>query len=533
MTHFSLEQRLLALTEAGAAPTFKGIRRGIEKESLRITLSGQLAQTPHPRALGSTLTHPYITTDYSEALLELITPASSDPAAPLAWLDRLHRFVYHTLDAQDELIWNSSMPCPLGDDNDIPVANYGTSNVGRMKHIYRIGLGHRYGRRMQTIAGIHYNFSFPENFWALYQDMLQGKSENRQPLQDFISEHYFGLLRNFQRHVWLLVYLFGASPAVCANFLGDRPHQLLERMDHTLGRPFATSLRMSDLGYQNNAQSSLQVSLDNLESYVSTLTYAISTPEPAYQQIGVRDAHGNYRQLNPNILQIENEFYSSIRPKRVTQRNERPTLALQRRGVEYIEMRVLDLNPLLPVGIGQEDCRFLDIFATYCLLEPSPHLSHCDTNAAKQNMRQVVYDGRHPDLKLWRCNEIVTFKSWARELCDRMVGIAELFDTAYGGDSYQRSLAMQRAKIEDPSLTPSAQVLDAIQREQGLFNFAMRQARENREFFKEPPTPSDIAFFNQAATDSLAAQAVLEADTSTPFEAYLASYFQGLHTLTK
>jgi len=243
-----LEQRIHALLDSDAAATLAGIRRGIEKESLRISTDGTLAQTPHPAALGSALTHPYITTDYSEALLEFITPPSTELHKPLEFLEQLHRYVYSHIG--DEVLWVNSMPCMIRNDADVPVAQYGSSNVGRMKSVYREGLGHRYGRKMQTIAGIHYNFSYPEEFWKLNQ-VLEGESG---PLQDYISKRYFDLTRNFQRYSWLLVYLFGASPALCKSFLAGREHQL-DTFDHTLFKPNATSLRMSDLGYQNNAQS--------------------------------------------------------------------------------------------------------------------------------------------------------------------------------------------------------------------------------------------------------------------------------------
>lgn len=526
MTQTKLTQRIAALDKAGAAASLKKIRRGIEKESLRVDAHGQLAQTTHPKALGSALTHPFITTDYSESLLELITPASTDIQAPLDWLERLHRHIYQQLTPAQELIWNSSMPCPLGDDSSIPIARYGSSNGGRMKHIYRQGLGHRYGRHMQTIAGIHYNFSFPTEFW----DILQSLEGDARPSQAFISDRYFGLVRNFQRHAWLLLYLFGASPALCADFLNERPNPLLERHGDTLLRPYATSLRMSDLGYQNNVQSGLQVSVDDLDSYIDTLTYAISTTEPSYQQLGVCDGAGNYRQLNANILQIENEFYSSIRPKRNTQANERPTLALNRRGVEYIEMRVLDLNPLEPLGIDAASCRFLDIFATFCLLEASPSLSHCDINASKQNIRQVAYDGRRPGLELWNCGEGIGFSDWACQLCERMAPIAELLDSSDGGNAYATSLAAQLAKIRDPGLTPSAQI-EAEVRKQGFFGFAMQQAHQAQAHFATPPTASEQDFFATEARNSLATQHRLEAD-STSFEDYLADYFQGIASVT-
>jgi glutamate--cysteine ligase len=516
-----LNRRLQALIDANAAPTLRDIRRGIEKESLRITPRGTLAQTPHPPALGSALTHPHITTDYSEALLEFITPATTGISTPLVFLDQVHRYTYSQLG--DELLWVNSMPCRVDNDDDVPVAYYGTSNIGRMKHIYRLGLGHRYGRRMQTIAGIHYNFSWPESFWEIHQQ-AEG---NQQPLQDYISSRYFDLLRNFHRYSWLLVYLFGASPAVCASFLKGRDHQLLKRFDHSLFRPGATSLRMSDLGYQNNAQSSLHISYNDIDSYVRTLNHAIHTPEPSYEEIGVC-VDGEYRQLNANILQIENEYYSSIRPKRTIRKGERPTQALQRAGVEYIEVRVLDLDPFEPVGINEDTMRFIDLFASFCLLERSPMVEACDQIAAKQNLRQTVYNGRDSNAKLCRAGRQTTLQQWSEELLDKLEGLAELYDQAEGTTRYRDSLTLQRNKVRDPALTTSARVLEIMSREKlGFFDFALRQAELHREqFLKRPLEPAGQTKFAEMAKKSLVEQAAREAEPQQPFAEFLADYFR-------
>lgn len=516
-----LEQRIRALLDSDAAATLAGIRRGIEKESLRITTDGTLAQTPHPQALGSALTHPYITTDYSEALLEFITPATTELHKPLEFLEQLHRYVYSHIG--DEVLWVNSMPCMISKDNDVPVAQYGSSNVGRMKTVYREGLGHRYGRKMQTIAGIHYNFSYPEEFWKLNQ-VLEGDSA---PLQEYISRRYFDLTRNFQRYSWLLVYLFGASPALCKSFLAGREHQL-DTFDHTLFKPHATSLRMSDLGYQNNAQSSLAISYNNLDEYVQSLTHAIKTPEPAYEKIGVLDAAGQYQQLNANILQIENEYYSSIRPKRTINKGERPTTALQKRGVEYIEIRALDLNPFEPVGINQQEIRFLDLFATYCLLRESPLLEKCDLNASKDNLRQVVYNGRDTSIALNNWGKSISFGEWASEKLEQMQPIAELFDRAHGGNNYANALARQQEKVRTPDATPSAQIMEKLEsREQSFFQFAMNQALAHRDHFLSRQRCDDTnTRLETLAAQSLTEQKAWEAVNEPPFADYLADYFR-------
>ncbi|MFO0490191.1 MAG: glutamate--cysteine ligase, partial [Curvibacter sp.] len=328
-----------------------GIRRGIEKESLRALPDGVLALTPHPAALGSALTHPHITTDYSESQLELITGVHAGVQDCLDELTEVHQYTHRTLrEAGDEMLWVSSMPCGLPTDETIPLGRYGSSNIGRAKSVYRMGLGHRYGRRMQTISGIHYNWSLP----------------------GLDNQGYFALIRNFRRHAFLLLYLFGASPAVCGSFVEGRDHALQLLDGKTLYMPHGTSLRMGRLGYQSEAQASLAVSYNSLEGYAASLHDALTRPWPAYEALGVLNPGGDYIQLATSLLQIENEFYGTIRPKRTIFQGERPLHALRERGVEYVEVRLMDLDPFEPVGINAQTMRFLDVFLLHCLQTASP-----------------------------------------------------------------------------------------------------------------------------------------------------------------
>lgn len=516
-----LRKRLNALVENQAVPTLANMRRGLEKESLRITERGYLAQTPHPKALGSALTHPYITTDYSEALLEFITPPTESLSEPLDLLEQLHRYTYQHIG--EELLWVNSMPCIMTDDDGIPLGEYGTSNSGRMKNVYRMGLGNRYGRRMQTIAGVHYNVSYSKEFWRRHQAAEQDNSE----LQTFISCRYFDLTRNFQRYSWLINYLFGASPAVCATFLDGRDHQLINLSRGTLYQPYATSLRMSDLGYQNNAQSALSISYNNLDEYVRDLTKAINTPEPLYEEIGVL-VDGEYQQLNANILQIENEYYSSVRPKQTARSGERPTQALAKRGVEYVEIRTIDLNPFEPLGLNEEQMRFLDMFATYCLLSDSPQLDASVLKAAKDNFRKVVYQGRNTSIELCNFGTPTTLKDWATELLDDLDAIAELFDQAHNSTAYRKAVQAQRNKVNNPELTPSARILQQLDdKQQSFFEFAMEKAKEHQDFFLAEPTEEKTAQqLATLATESLQEQIEIENTDSISFEEFLANYYR-------
>src|SRR5882724_4558599 len=317
------ERHLSALVNGGEPQILQGGRKGVEKESLRVLPHGHLAATAHPPLLGSALTNEHITTDFSEALIELVTPAFTQSWELLQYLLDLHQFVYRHL--KDELLWATSMPCAISGDDAIPLAQYGTSNVGRMKTIYRNGLGMRYGRMMQAISGVHFNYSFPARFWEAYGALR----ESHDTSQNFVSASYFDLLRNYRRFGWIVLYLFGVSPVVCKSFLRGRDAQLQDFTNNTAYEPYATSLRMSDVGYRNRNQSGLNVSVNSLDEYVRDLTRAISTVHPPYEALGVKDANGEYQQLNANILQIENEYYSFIRPKRVARSGERPTKALR------------------------------------------------------------------------------------------------------------------------------------------------------------------------------------------------------------
>ena len=504
---------------SGQAQVLRGITRGYERECLRVDASGKLAATPHPLPLGSKLTHPWITTDYSEALLEFITPPSQDAAFPLAFLRELHRFSASHLGT--ELMWAGSMPCRLGADADIPIADYGRSNAARFKAVYREGLGLRYGRHMQTIAGAHYNWSLPDAFWAALKDLCPPV----RPELDFVSERYFGLIRNFLRYGWLIPYLFGASPALCESFLQGRKSELLTLVPGTLYGPDATSLRMSDLGYQNRAQASLQVSFNSLAEYTQALESAIRTPDPFYEALGVREG-GHWKQLNANLLQIENEFYAGIRPKRVGQHGERPAKALQTYGVEYVEVRLFDLNPSIDIGIAPEQSCFADMFLLMCLFRDSPPISSREQAENDENKRRVVNHGRAPDLQLLAHNREQAMRPLAHTLFDDMLPFAEMLDSAYSGTQYADTLRLLRQRIDHPELTPSAQVLDGIRHAGGFANYSLALARQHHaQLLAQPLEGATLARFEASVQDSFARQQQLEAAEQGSFEQFVAQYY--------
>ena len=518
-----LSRRLALLDDdAHRALLGQGLR-GIERETLRVQPDGKLARTPHPASLGSALTHAQITTDYAEALLEFITPAENDIGITLHKLDAIHRFAYTRLG--DEMLWSESMPCELPPEEEIEIGYYGTSNIGMLKHVYRRGLALRYGKAMQCIAGIHYNYSLPEQMWELFSHDQGIVEERRCGMRDFQSESYIATIRNFRRYSWLLMYLFGASPALSKDFLRGREHNLETLSDDTLYLPYATSLRMSDLGYQNDAQSGLTPHENSLESYVRTLMDAVNRPYPPYAALGTMQ-DGEWVQLSTNVLQIENEYYSTIRPKRVIKTGERPVQALCKRGVQYIEVRCLDVDPFEPVGISIETGRFMDAFLLFCALDESPLIDEAESRIHARNFARTVKEGRKPGLTLTREGAEVALKDWAGELLERIAPVARLLDDQHNeGGVHAATMAAQQAKIDNPALTPSARVLDDIHALGSSAAFGLRQSELHAAYFRESPLlPAEEAMFVEMAADSLAEQARIEQNQSGSFDDFVAAY---------
>ncbi len=498
----TLRDRLAALTP----DRLRGIRRGIEKESLRAQPRGTLALTPHPAALGSPLMHPHVTTDFSESQPELVTGVHGNVQAALDELMQVHQVVCHEMAALgDEMLWVSSMPCGLPTDETIPIGLYGSSNVGRAKSVYRMGLSHRYGRRMQTISGIHYNWSLP----------------------GLTSDDYFALIRNFRRNAVVVLYLFGASPGVCSCFVAGRDHELQPLGEGTMYLPHATSLRMGRLGYQSDAQSSLRVSYNSLECYADSLEEALTQPYPPYEAIGIRNPGGDYNQLATTLLQIENEFYGTIRPKRVIRPGERPLHALRERGVEYVEVRLMDLDPFEPIGIHAHTARFLDLFLLHCLLSDSPPDTPAEIAAVKHNQHLTAARGREPGLRLQRGAEHVTLADWARDIVHQLAPVAAAMDALDGGTAYAEALASACAALTAPDTLPSARVLRAMHDEHGdsFVDFVRARSADTRAHLLALPYPAALkARFDRMAADSVAAQRRIEASDRVPFEDYRREY---------
>ncbi len=517
-----LKRRLSLLTASNFEEALSSSKIGLEKESLRVTPDGHISQMPHPKAWGAALTHSQITTDFSEALTEMITPPCNSVTEVIQSLDDIQNFIYQNLD--NEILWATSMPCVCDGDADIPLAQYGYSNAAQMKTVYRRGLGLRYGRSMQVIAGVHFNYSFSNEFWQLYQSL----NNNSDELQDFISKQYMGAVRNLLRYGWLVPYLFGASPAVCKSFLHGKKSLLQEFDSNTYYEPYATSLRLGDIGYQNNKEelTGIKANYDTLDAYVKSLQCAINTPYSGYEAFGVK-VDGEYQQLNANILQIENEYYSSVRPKQILQANEMPSLALHKRGIAYLELRSLDVNAFDPHGINSEQLYFLEVFMLFCLLHESPVLTKSEIFAIDENLLLVAHKGRQAGLRLGRGDEKIKLQVWAGELCKEMKAVASLLDSAHYSENYFSSVKSQIAAIYDPDLTPSARMLaDMRERGESFYQHAKRMSHHHYQYYKNTVLPDEkVSFFKKMADESIQKQLQMESEDDVSFDRYLEYYF--------
>ena len=490
-----------------------GIKRGIEKESLRCSGSGDLSLTPHPDALGSALTHSWITTDFSEAQLELITSVHPKAVECLGELNDIHRFVWENL-ASDEAIWPCSMPCILPKDPEhIPIGLYGSSNVGIAKTVYRRGLGNRYGKTMQMVSGIHYNFSFPESFWLT----LGITDESTKTLV------YLGMMRNFRRYSWLLIYLFGSSPVADSSFNHQEASSLVEMAGGALGLPFATCLRMSDVGYVSAAQENLDISYNSIEAYCEALTPGLNETYGPYQRFKPID--GNHQQLNDAILQIENEYYSNIRPKRTSSSNQRPIHALFEKGIEYLEVRCIDLDPFEASGISAEACYFLDTFLLACALSKSPLDKPEEVSSSDKNQKLVAEQGRDEQLRLSKNGRPCLLQEYAKDVLDACSAAAEMLDNANGTRAYSRSFQKRFAQTSEPDTTLSSQLFESIRKKGSFIDFSLDLASQHLQTLRASPlSNAQQEIYDKEVKRSLKSQKDLEQSSEVPFDKFLADY---------
>ena len=491
---------------------------GFEKESLRV-INSSISQHAHPESLGSALCNHYITTDFSEAQLELVTPPLNDNIKGLIFLEDIHHFV--SCNIEDEILWPFSMPPVINTDKDIPIANYGSSNLGLFKRIYREGLSHRYSSKMQAISGIHYNYSVPETLW---QNPLSKKnSENSNEIR---SSAYFNMLRNIFRINWLLLYLFGASPVITRSFI-TKSNQSLKQLDNqTFYLPYATSLRMSDFGYCNNRRNKLKVSLNSLQGYVSDLQKATSTPFNEFSAIDNTKTNLP-QQINENILQIDDEYYAVARAKSKTISEQRTTSKLNKGGVDYIELRSLDLNPYNRIGIDKETALFLETLLIYCFIKQGQYFTDDEIRNINHNDSNVAQKGREPNLCLLKDGEKISLKEWGKQILANLLPIAAVLDC--NKMQHTNAVVQMRERINDANLTLSGRFLDDIlSKNLSFIDFGNTIGESNKTHYLKLKKSKNINWnlLEKESMDSHNQQKILEKDDGESFKAFVEHYIK-------
>ncbi|MBI52010.1 MAG: glutamate--cysteine ligase [Chloroflexi bacterium] len=506
-----MKQELLSEIE----PYIKCSEVGIEKESLRY-LNSKISQEPHPKSLGSSLCNSYITTDFSEAQLEFITPPFSDKRKALNFLLDIHHFFYSSVD--DEMLWPFSMPFYIG-KGGIPIAKFGTSSKGLFKHVYRKGLSHRYGRLMQTISGVHFNYSLPRKIWT----SSIFKNHERESLE-LRSENYFSILRNVLRMNWLILYLFGCSPSITKDFLSGLNDDFVKLDKNTLFSPYGTSIRMSEYGYQNLSRAKINISTNSLNSYTTDLLKATNQKSDSFSKI-FDETGDTLSQINANQLQIEDEYYAAARAKSIDKSDVRFAKKLLNGGVDFIELRSLDLDPYSPIGISEETIIFLEIFMLYAFVKESDPINKIEEKQIFKNDIKVAKMGRKPNLKLVRNDKNISLTDWANEILDEMLPIANFLDN-HKEIGHSENIELMRARINDPSLTPSAMILESLIEKRSFIRLGESISHKNKLKFLELNSKNNSNWkkLNIETESSIKKQCMLEKDIIT-FKEYKNKYF--------
>ena len=483
---------------------------GLEKESFRIA-GTKISNISHQEVLGSSLYHPHITTDFSESQIEFITPPFPHNIEVITFLEDLHNYVSNNIES--EYLWPLSFPPNISNEDEIRIANYGNSNLAHLKTLYRKGLAFRYGKLMQSISGIHFNFSFSDKFWN--HDIFSEKDNNEKNLKSCL---YFKMIRNLQRMNWLIIYLYGASPFIPKSFMKSID------VDHTKRGndyyfPYATSLRMSSLGYRNLLQSKLAVSTNSLEEYIKDLSRLLQQPSQSYQD-GIADFSRNAQQINSNIIQIEAEYYASFRPKS-KDTVPRPILSLKKNGVDYIEVRSLDVNPFSRIGIRQEDMDLMEIILVYSALSSSPKIMAQEEKLNKENSMFVSTEGRKPGLKINYQNKRKEMKDCALELLDQMIPIASSMNKEY---------ALEKAveKVLNPEMTPSGMLIEKFLSDtKSIDELGLELSQRNKKYYYQNKLSKEKdKFLTDLASKSLLTQGKNEKAESESFHSFCRNYLE-------
>ncbi|PWJ41081.1 bifunctional glutamate--cysteine ligase GshA/glutathione synthetase GshB [Sediminitomix flava] len=409
---------------------------GIEKENARVDKNGKLALTPHPSVFGDKAKHPFITTDFSESQIEMITPPMPSINEAMGFLQTIHDIVSLELD-KGEYLWPQSAPPILPKDEEIPIARYGDSDTSAEE--YREMLSTIYGRKVQLISGVHFNFSFTEE----WMERLYKASGEETSLNEFRNRLYMKLSRNFFRYRWLLIWLFGKSPAVHKTYIKDCIDRLPALEKDAYSFMEGTSVRSGVCGYRNKVNPILN--FDSWEQY----------------QKSVDDL------VTDGSLKAKKELYTPLRLKSLGDEEN----------VSYLEVRTLDLNPLKKTGISKRTLHAIHLFLLYCLFKE-------EEGTLDKDQQQVAYTNNDlaSTFGLRKDVELITYAGakkgiqlWADEIIEEMVTL--LADYTSNNSDYQEALEYLSRLVTSPKGRIVHTLMAGIQKD-GYIQFHMEKAKE-------------------------------------------------------
>ena len=420
---------------------------GLEKENVRVTERGNLALTPHPKAFGDRENNPYIKTDFSESQLEMVTPICNTLEEVYSFICNLNKVVSLEIMKNGEFLWPQSNPPILPREEEIPIAKL--SN--REDELYRENLSYKYGKKKQVISGIHYNFSFKEEFIKLLYKELKVKKD----FIEFKDDIYLRMARNFQKYHWLLIYLTGASPVFHESYIDEIKEEGEKLGEDSYYIKDDTSLRNSSYGYKNKKD--YYVSYNSIEEYASDIKNLVKDKE----------------------IQSIKEYYNPIRLKSLG--SEDMLESLLHKGIDYLEVRLLDLDPLSIQGVSKETLYLVHLFMIYTLLKENKEITYKDQEEFFKNHDMVALKGRNEEAVIHENGIPVLLKDKGREILSEMDEIVEILFS--NNEEFKNVIKRALEKINNPHDTISEKLIKDI-KEEGYINFHMRLAKEYLNNFK-------------------------------------------------
>ncbi|MFR1317177.1 MAG: bifunctional glutamate--cysteine ligase GshA/glutathione synthetase GshB [Clostridium perfringens] len=420
---------------------------GLEKENVRVTERGNLALTPHPKTFGDREKNPYIKTDFSESQLEMVTPVCNTLEEVYSFICNLNKVVSLEIMKNGEFLWPQSNPPILPREEEIPIAKL--SN--REDELYRENLSYKYGKKKQVISGIHYNFSFKEEFIKLLYKELKVEKDFR----EFKDDIYLRMARNFQKYHWLLIYLTGASPVFHESYIDEIKKEGEKLGEDSYYIKDDTSLRNSSYGYKNKRD--YYVSYNSIEEYASDIKNLVNDKE----------------------IQSIKEYYNPIRLKSLG--SEDMLESLINKGIDYLEVRLLDLDPLSIQGVSKETLYLVHLFMIYTLLKENKEVTYKEHEEFFQNHDMVALKGRNEEAVIYENGVPVLLKDKGREILSEMGEIVEILFS--NNEEFKNVIKRALEKINNPHDTISEKLIKDI-KEEGYINFHMRLAKEYLNNFK-------------------------------------------------